>query len=210
MMLRVIALRWLPLYSPLRFRSCAELFVVVILICVAQAAPVVSPSPLAINLPSSHATTASSGASGDVALPRVSSNPSRLASLSSVSGSLDEDRPMTASELFAEARAHSSRLMEGGLVQFIEWFLVLLLVAPGTFPVITCVLLSCTSFVQRRLGIAFIVPPPHAHAVHTSARESHVREQAGVVESSPTHRGPRPRSTSFKSDIDDRHGDVNT
>lgn len=59
---------------------------------------------------------------------------------------------MTTSEMIAEARAHSKRLMKGGFIQFFEWLFVLILVAPGTFPFMGCVLLSCASFWRRRFG----------------------------------------------------------
>lgn len=58
---------------------------------------------------------------------------------------------LTATEMIAEARAHSSRFMKGGFIQYVEWLFVFILVAPGTFPAIGCVILSCTSFWRRRL-----------------------------------------------------------
>ena len=80
-----------------------------------------------------------------------------------------DDRPsrrLTTSELIAEARAHSRRLMKGGFVQFIEWLFVVILVAPGTFPVFGCVILSCANFWRRRLGLSSPSPPaPNSEAL---------------------------------------------
>lgn len=70
---------------------------------------------------------------------------------------------MTTSEMIAEARAHSNRLMKGGFIEFIEWLFVLILVAPGTFPAIGCILLSCSSFWRRRLAnsnTSVVTPSP--------------------------------------------------
>lgn len=61
-------------------------------------------------------------------------------------------KPMSASEMIAHAREQSAGLMKGGFIEFIEWLFVFILVAPGTFPAIGCVILSCTSFWRRRLA----------------------------------------------------------
>ncbi len=39
--------------------------------------------------------------------------------------------------------------LEGGLVEVLEWLFVALLVAPGTFPLLTCIFMTCTSVVHR-------------------------------------------------------------
>lgn len=39
--------------------------------------------------------------------------------------------------------------VEGGLIEVLEWLFVALLVAPGTFPLLACVFMTCNSAVQR-------------------------------------------------------------
>lgn len=59
---------------------------------------------------------------------------------------------MTTAEMIAEVRAHSKHFMKGGFIQFIEWLFVFILVAPGTFPLFGCIILSCASFWRRRFA----------------------------------------------------------
>lgn len=83
---------------------------------------------------------------------------------------------MTTSEMIAEARAHSNRLMKGGFIEFVEWLFVFILVAPGTFPAIGCILLSCSSFWRRRIGSASTSAP-------TSGPETVPRAVSGSAQS---------------------------
>ena len=39
--------------------------------------------------------------------------------------------------------------VEGGLIEILEWLFVAILVAPGTFPLLACMFLSCSTAVQR-------------------------------------------------------------
>lgn len=67
---------------------------------------------------------------------------------------LDEDDDLhsgSISNFLAEARAQRERIMSGGFIELIEWLFVFILVAPGTFPAIGCILYTCTNFVQRRI-----------------------------------------------------------
>lgn len=59
---------------------------------------------------------------------------------------------MGASGVFGKARSQGGHFVNGGFVEFIEWLFVFILVAPGTFPAIGCVLLTCTNFWRRRLA----------------------------------------------------------
>lgn len=59
---------------------------------------------------------------------------------------------MSTADMIKEARAQKGRLLKGGFIELIEWLFVFILVAPGTFPAIGCVLLTCASFWRRRLG----------------------------------------------------------
>lgn len=59
---------------------------------------------------------------------------------------------MSTGEMIAEARARSGGVLQGGIVEFVEWVFVIVLVAPGTFPAMGCVILSCTSLWRRRVG----------------------------------------------------------
>lgn len=68
--------------------------------------------------------------------------PSRRGSSTSFDGFLEE------------MRAQRERILNGGFIEIIEWLFVFLLVAPGTFPAIGCVLYGCTNLAQRRFGPA--------------------------------------------------------
>lgn len=61
--------------------------------------------------------------------------------------------PMSASQMIAEARSQSNKLLKGSFIEFVEWLFVIILVAPGTFPAMACIVLSCATFWRRRLGI---------------------------------------------------------
>jgi len=81
----------------------------------------------------------------------------------------DVGRSMSASEMIAEARAKSKGILKGGFIEFIEWLFVFILVAPGTFPAIGCIILSCASFWRRRLG-ATPSSPSQGAAVSSGTR----------------------------------------
>lgn len=68
---------------------------------------------------------------------------------------VDGGEKMTASDILAEARSSSGRFMEGGFVEFLEWLFVFILVAPGTFPAMGCIVISFHTVWGRR-------PPPSA------------------------------------------------
>lgn len=53
---------------------------------------------------------------------------------------------------FDEARSQRERILNGGFIEVIEWLFVFLLVAPGTFPAIGCVLYGCTNLARRHFG----------------------------------------------------------
>lgn len=107
----------------------------------------------------------------------------------------------TIASFLAEARSQRNRIMNGGFIELIEWLFVFILVAPGTFPAIGCILYSCTSFFHRRL-LANGEPPASA-TIH-SRRHWNMHPM-------PTHRhslydhntsfNTRPR---FKSPSDER------
>lgn len=80
----------------------------------------------------------------------------------------EKTRAMSTSEMLAEARSQSRRFMKGGFVEFAEWLFVFILVAPGTFPAIGCVLLSCGSFWRRRLGEVSEPPAQGSEREHTT------------------------------------------
>lgn len=64
----------------------------------------------------------------------------------------DDNSPvMNATSMLGKARSKGGQFVNGGFVEFIEWLFVFILVAPGTFPAIGCVLLTCTNFWRRRL-----------------------------------------------------------
>lgn len=77
------------------------------------------------------------------------------------------------SEFLAEVRAQRERVISGGYIEVIEWLFVFLLVAPGTFPAIGCVLYGCTSLMQRRFGaIASSTPPTSLNSSNMSLGSS--------------------------------------
>jgi hypothetical protein len=51
------------------------------------------------------------------------------------------------SQLFRNARGGSHPI---GLVELFEWVLFLVLIAPGTFPALSCIVLACAGFWRRR------------------------------------------------------------
>ena len=68
------------------------------------------------------------------------------------------------------------RPFEGGFIEFIEWLFVFILVAPGTFPAIGCMIFACGNFWRRRFppssaaqDIATLVYPPLQESSQTSA-----------------------------------------
>jgi uncharacterized iron-regulated membrane protein len=50
-------------------------------------------------------------------------------------------------QLFRDARGGGHPI---GVVELFEWVLVLVLIAPGTFPALSCIVLACASFWRRR------------------------------------------------------------
>lgn len=92
-----------------------------------------------------------------------------------------EDSSLGASSVFSKARLQGGQFVNGGFVEFIEWLFVFILVAPGTFPAIGCVLLTCTNFWRRRLN-----GPAADSAV--APRESEATEVEVATSSAPaTH-----------------------
>lgn len=57
--------------------------------------------------------------------------------------------PPPASPLRGPSHLHSAA-SHSTLIEFIEWTFVFILVAPGTFPALGCLLLSCAAFFRRR------------------------------------------------------------
>jgi hypothetical protein len=55
---------------------------------------------------------------------------------------------MSAGEMFRDARSRRPRI--SGLHEFFEWALVFVLIAPGTFPAMSCVILACAAFWRRQ------------------------------------------------------------
>lgn len=54
--------------------------------------------------------------------------------------------------IFSGPRAKRVRFMKGGYIEIIEWLFVVILVAPGTFPAMGCVLYTCTNVARRRIN----------------------------------------------------------
>lgn len=82
-------------------------------------------------------------------------NESETSKASSDPISSKHHKRMSTGELIAEARAQHRKIMNDGrpgFLEFFEWMFVLILVAPGTFPAMGCVLLTCTSFWRRRFS----------------------------------------------------------
>lgn len=55
--------------------------------------------------------------------------------------------------VFDEDFANGARWRERGIVEFIEWLFVFILVAPGTFPAIGCMLFACGNACRRRFSV---------------------------------------------------------
>lgn len=87
-----------------------------------------------------------------------SANNSRLPSDFDLESEGDSATASTSNTLLAGLRenARGQRLTSGGFIELIEWLFVFILVAPGTFPAIGCVLYACTSFARRRFFASFL------------------------------------------------------
>ena len=99
---------------------------------------------------------------------------------------------MSTGELIAEARAQHRKIMNDGrpgFLEFFEWMFVFILVAPGTFPVMGCVLLTCTSFWRRRFAAA-------NQSVFMSNLETITTQNDPIsLETTNIPRSPYPRTT---------------
>lgn len=62
--------------------------------------------------------------------------------------------PSPISDIFSKSRSKHTQFMQGGIIELIEWLFVFILVAPGTFPAMGCVLYTCTSVARRRINMA--------------------------------------------------------
>ena len=58
------------------------------------------------------------------------------------------NRSLSLSEMFREARAEYSRPIN--FVDLLEWIIVFILIAPGSFPAFSCIILACVEFWRRR------------------------------------------------------------
>lgn len=121
-----------------------------------------------------------------------------------------EFRSMSATEMIAEARAQSRKYMKGGVIQILEWAFVFILVAPGTFPIFGCIILTCAAFWRRRLGYinsVFDAPAQSNSALGRSQWQTPVSYQrtAGAEHGALV---VRARSKNLQSPTDGRDNDV--
>ncbi len=87
------------------------------------------------------------------------------------------DEPLSMTNMTQLQILRNEFRFEGGVIEFIEWLFVFLLIAPGTFPAISCILLACATAWRRRLASARPALP-------------HMADQAASPEPRPAHTGP--------------------
>lgn len=98
----------------------------------------------------------------------------------------DDGNASTSSTLLAELRGtRGQRLTSGGIIELIEWLFVFILVAPGTFPAIGCILYACTNFARRRFFASFFETP-------NSSLPSAPYPVTASINTSPPTAYPRP------------------
>lgn len=109
--------------------------------CEASAIPVGNASMNSHATLNHNSSTSSSSLNDSNAIPSAPSN----ATLN------NEELPrkrMSPSELFHDARARHRRPV--GISELFEWAVVFVLIAPGTFPIMSCIILACAAFWRRR------------------------------------------------------------
>jgi hypothetical protein len=62
-------------------------------------------------------------------------------------------------DIIKEARKNRGSI--SGFTELLEWAIVFVLIAPGTFPVMSCVLLACVAFWRRHTRMLFAGHRPH-------------------------------------------------
>lgn len=125
--------------------------------------------------------------SGNSSLPVPSPPQGGLSNLTQQQEHVPAKR-MSTSELFHNARSrHASPIR---ISELFEWAFVFILIAPGTFPVMSCVILACATFWRRR-SAAFWGTTIQSNALRVSVpqEEDVSPNDTGWDVAKPHHRG---------------------